>query len=174
MAEAAFGQREAAHMNRFQLGRLIALLLPLALLGGALASQYIGGLYPCEMCWWQRYPHAAAILLASGAFTAAAASSRSRTLTLLAAAAIAISGAIGVYHAGVELHIFQGFTTCSTTATGASTEDLLKKLMKVPLIRCDQVQWSFLGISLAGWNAIFSLSGAAVIAWLMLGGRRSR
>jgi disulfide bond formation protein DsbB len=36
------------------------------------------------------------------------------------------------------------------------------------------VQWSFLGISLAGWNAIFSLSGAAVIAWLMLGGRRSR
>ncbi|MCL6679746.1 disulfide bond formation protein B [Sphingomonas sp. RG327] len=161
-------------MNRFDAGRLIALLLPLALLGGALGSQYIGGLYPCEMCWWQRYPHAAAILLAGGAFTAPAASSRARTLTLLAALAIAISGAIGVYHAGVELQIFQGFTTCSTTATATSTEDLLKKLMKVPLIRCDQVQWSFLGISLAGWNAIFSLSGAAVIAWLMLGGRRSR
>jgi disulfide bond formation protein DsbB len=161
-------------MNRFDAGRLIALLLPLALLGGALGSQYIGGLYPCEMCWWQRYPHAAAILLAGGAFTAAAASSRSRTLTLLAALAIAISGAIGVYHAGVELHIFQGFTTCSTTATATSTEDLLKKLMKVPLIRCDQVQWSFLGISLAGWNAIFSLSGAAAIAWLMLGRRRAQ
>jgi disulfide bond formation protein DsbB len=161
-------------MNRFDAGRLIALLLPLALLGGALGSQYIGGLYPCEMCWWQRYPHAAAILLAGGAFTAPAASSRARTLTLLAALAIAISGAIGVYHAGVELQIFQGFTTCSTTATATSTEDLLKKLMKVPLIRCDQVQWSFLGISLAGWNAIFSLSGAALIAWLMLGGRRSR
>jgi disulfide bond formation protein DsbB len=161
-------------MNRFEAGRLIAMLLPLALLGGALGSQYVGGLYPCEMCWWQRYPHAAAILLAGGAFTAAAASSRSRTLTLLAALAIAISGAIGVYHAGVELHIFQGLTTCSTTATATSTEDLLKKLMQVPLVRCDQVQWSFLGISLAGWNAIFSLSGAAVIAWLMLGGRRSR
>ncbi|MFL6722003.1 MAG: disulfide bond formation protein B, partial [Sphingomonas sp.] len=49
--------------------RLIALLLPLALLGGALGSQYLGGLHPCEMCYWQRWPHAAAILLAALAFT---------------------------------------------------------------------------------------------------------
>jgi disulfide bond formation protein DsbB len=51
---------------------------------------------------------------------------------------------------------------------------LLKQLMKVPLIRCDQVQWSLFGISMAGWNAIFSLSGAAAIAWLALTGRRAR
>jgi disulfide bond formation protein DsbB len=153
-------------------GRLIALLLPLALLGGALGSQYIGGLYPCEMCWWQRYPHAAAILLAALAFTSYAESERSRSLTLLAAVAIAISGAIGVYHAGVELKIFEGFTTCTTTAKAANTQELLKQLMKVPLIRCDQVQWSLFGISLAGYNAIFSLSGAAAIVWLTLSGRR--
>jgi disulfide bond formation protein DsbB len=168
------GQRPASGLSRSQVGRMIALLLPLALLGGALGSQYFGGLYPCEMCWWQRYPHAAAIILAALAFTAPADSQRSRSLTLLAALAIAISGAIGVYHAGVELHIFQGLTTCSTTAKATSTADLLKKLMKVPLIRCDQVQWSFLGISLAGWNAILSLTGAAAIIWLTLIGRRSR
>lgn len=161
-------------MNRGEGGRLLALLLPIALLGGAYAFQYIGGLYPCEMCWWQRYPHAAAILLAALAFTAPAASSRSRTLTLLAALAIAISGAIGVYHAGVEMKIFAGFTTCTTTTKAASTEELLKQLMKVPLIRCDQVQWSLFGISMAGWNAIFSLGGAAVIGWLTLTGRRAR
>jgi len=125
------------------------------------------------MCWWQRYAHGAAVVLAALAFTASAASARSRSLTLLAALAIAVSGAIGVYHAGVELKIFEGFTTCSTTATATSTEELLKKLMKVPLIRCDQVQWSFLGISMAGWNAIFSLSGAIVVTWLALTGRRS-
>jgi disulfide bond formation protein DsbB len=51
---------------------------------------------------------------------------------------------------------------------------LLKQLMKVPLIRCDQVQWAFLGISLAGWNAILSLSGAAAVLWLTLSARRSR
>jgi disulfide bond formation protein DsbB len=146
--------------------RLLALLLPLGLLGGALGSQYIGGLHPCEMCYWQRWPHGAAILLAALAFTAPASSSRSRTLTLLAAAAIAISGAIGVYHAGVEAGIFQGFTTCTTTR-GMTLQDIIN----APLVRCDQVQWSLFGISMAGWNAILSLTGAALITTLALKAR---
>ena len=149
------------------LARLIALLLPLALLGGALFSQYVGGLHPCEMCYWQRWPHGAAILLAALAFTAPAQSQRSRTLTILAAIAIAISGIIGVYHAGVEAGVFQGLTTC--TANGAQT---LQEIMNAPLVRCDQVQFSFLGISMAGWNAILSLGGAALILFLTLKGRR--
>src|SRR6185312_14751165 len=86
--------------------RLIAFLLPLALLAGALGSQYLGGLYPCEMCWWQRYAHMAALIPAALAFTAHAETARSRALTLLAALGIAVSGAIGVYHAGVEAKIF--------------------------------------------------------------------
>ena len=149
------------------LARLIALLLPLALLGGALGSQYIGGLTPCEMCWWQRYPHAAAIVLAAVAFTTPAASTRSRMLTVLAGSAIAVSGAIGVYHAGVELGIFEGLTTCTTTASGSTRDELLRSIMDAPLVRCDQVQFSFLGISMAGWNAILSLGGAAIIAFLL-------
>ena len=159
--------------SRASLARLIALLLPLALLGGALGSQYIGGLHPCEMCYWQRWPHAAAILLAALAFTAAASSSRSRNLTLLAALAIAISGAIGAYHAGVEAKIFEGFTTCTALSTGGSTADLLKQITQASLVRCDQVQWSLFGISMAGWNAVLSLGGAAMILLLTLrGGRR--
>ncbi len=150
-------------LTRPALARLIALLLPLGLLGGALGSQYLGGLHPCEMCYWQRWPHGAAIVLAALAFTASAESSRSRALTLLAALAIAVSGAIGVYHAGVEFGIFEGLTAC--TATGAVT---LQDILATPLVRCDQVQWAFLGISMAGWNAILSLGGAAVIAFLSL------
>ena len=148
--------------------RLIALLLPVALLGGALGSQYLGGLHPCEMCYWQRWPHAAAIVLAAVAFTAPANRQRSRMLTLLAAFAIAISGAIGVYHAGVEAKIFEGFTTCTALVRGGTTAELLKQITHAPLIRCDQVQFRFLGISLAGWNAILSLSGAALIVVLTL------
>jgi disulfide bond formation protein DsbB len=155
----ALGPAEAA--------RFIALLLPLGLLGGALASQYIGGLHPCEMCYWQRWPHGAAIALAALAFTTPARTPLSRALTILAAIAIAISGAIGVYHAGVEAGIFEGFTTC--TATGART---LEEILNVPLVRCDQVQWSFLGLSMAGWNAILSLGGAALILFLTLKARR--
>ena len=147
--------------------RLMALLIPVALLGGALFSQYVGRLYPCEMCWWQRYPHAAAILLAAAAFLFAAGSSRARTLTALAALAIAVSGAIGVYHAGVEAKIFEGFTTCTTTTHAGNPADVLAQIMKTPLIRCDQVQWRFLGLSLAAWNALISLSGAAAITILL-------
>src|SRR5256885_16887512 len=98
MVEAVVGERRRAGFSPPASARLIALLLPLALLGGALGSQYLGGLHPCEMCYWQRWPHAAAIILAALAFTGPAESRRSRALTLLAALGIAISGAIGVYH----------------------------------------------------------------------------
>lgn len=145
------------------LARLIALLLPAALLGGALGSQYLGGLTPCEMCIWQRWPHGIAILLAGLAFLGPANAPRTRTLVLLAAFAIAVSGIIGVYHAGVEAKIFEGFTQCTTTASGGSTSDMLKQITQAPLVRCDQVQFEFLGISMAGWNAILSVGGAATI-----------
>ena len=148
----------AARLNQ---ARLLALLVPLALLGGALGSQYIGGLYPCEMCYWQRWPHAAAILLALGAYLSPLDSPHVRPLTLLAALAIAVSGAIAVFHAGVELGWWEGVTRC--TMTGATS---LEDIMSVPLVRCDQVQWSLGGISMAGWNALISLGGAAAIAWL--------
>ena len=144
--------------SRLQQARLLALLVPAGLLGGALFSQYVGGLYPCEMCYWQRWPHAAAILLALGAIFSPLDAPRTRLLTLLAALAVAISGAIGAFHAGVELGWWEGITQCTTT--GATS---LEDIMKVPLVRCDQVQWAFLGISMAGWNAIFSLGGAAAI-----------
>lgn len=147
--------------------RIVALLLPLALLGGAMGSQYLGGLHPCEMCYWQRWPHGAAILLAIIALASPLGVARTRLIVLLAALLIAISGAIGVFHAGVELGWWEGITTC--TATGARS---LQDIMNTPLIRCDQVQWSFLGISLAGWNAILSLSGAAAILCLSLTSRR--
>jgi disulfide bond formation protein DsbB len=147
--------------SRLKQARLLALLIPTGLFGGALFSQYVGGLYPCEMCYWQRWPHAAAILLAIGAFLTAANPVRSRVLVMLAALAVAISGAIGVFHAGVEIGWWEGITQC--TATGATS---LQDILNVPLVRCDQVQWEFLGISMAGWNAIISLTGAAAVVGL--------
>ena len=115
-----------------------------------------------------------ATLISRLACTAPASSLRARDLTFLAAIGIAVSGAIGVYHAGVELHIFEGITTCTATAKATSTQELLNELMHAPIVRCDQVQWSFLGISMAGWNAIISLLGAAVILFLTLTATRER
>lgn len=146
----------------FALARLIALLLPLGLMAGALGSQYIGGLYPCEMCHWQRWPHYAAIVLAALAFLPAKPGTQ-KALVLMAATGIAISGAIGVFHAGVEYGWWQGFTKCSIVGSGGTS---LADIMSAPLIRCDQVQWSLFGISLAGFNALFSLGGAIAIFFL--------
>ena len=175
MSEAvAAGSGRSGGLSAPAAARLIALLLPAALLGGALGSQYLGGLHPCEMCYWQRWPHAAAILLAAVAFTGPAESSRSRTFALLAALAFAISGAIGVYHAGVEAKVFEGFTQCTAMTTkGLSTAELLKQITHAPLVRCDEVQFRFLGISMAGWNAILSLGGAALILILNLRTKRA-
>jgi disulfide bond formation protein DsbB len=172
MSEAAAVPPSTSGLSPSGAARLIALLLPLALLGGALGSQYFGGLHPCEMCYWQRWPHGAAILFAALAFTAPAESSRARNLTLLAALAITISGIIGVYHAGVEAKIFPGFTTCTAMPKGLTTAEMLEQITHAPLVRCDQVQWSLFGISMAGWNAILSLSGAAAILILSLRGAR--
>ena len=173
MSEAIAASRSSFDASPGAVARIIALVLPLALLGGAIGSQYLGGLHPCEMCIWQRWPHAVAILLALTAFTAPANSQRARILTLAAALAIAVSGVIGVYHAGVEAKVFEGFTTCTATGKGLSTADLLKQITHSPLVRCDEVQFRFLGISMAGWNAILSLSGAALILILSLKGRRA-
>ena len=67
---AVVGASRTGGLGPAAVARLMALLLPLGLLGGALGSQYLGGLHPCEMCYWQRWPHAAAILFGALAFTA--------------------------------------------------------------------------------------------------------
>ena len=144
------------------------MLVPAVALAAAFGSQYLGGLTPCEMCWWQRWAHMAALGLALIALVVPG-----RALVWLAALAIAVSGGIGFYHAGVELHYFPGLTQCTSTITsGMSSDDILKQIMNAPLVRCDDIQWSFLGISMAGWNAILSLGSALLILWLST--RRTR
>ncbi len=165
-------QERVTGVTSLDKARLLALLTPAGLLAGALGSQYLGGLHPCEMCHWQRWPHYAALALALLSFAMRGAADRGRSFVWLAALAILTSGLIGVYHAGVEAGIFEGLTQCATTAGGGSAADILKDILATPLVRCDQVQWSFLGISMAGWNALLSIGSALVILWLSL--RRPR
>ncbi len=147
----------------------LALLLPVALLGGAYISQYVFGLYPCEMCWWQRYPHMVAIVLALLAFALRQGSSGA-LLVRLAAFAVLISGLIGAFHAGVEYGWWEGFTSCTSQTSLGS--DPLAAIMNAPVIRCDVAPWTLFGISLAGFNFLISTAGALVI--LVLSGRTSR
>ena len=149
--------------------RALALIVPLALLAGAYGFQYVWGhLWPCEMCWWQRYAHFAAVPFGLAAvLIGPRLKDGGRIFVWLAALAIFASGAIGFYHAGVELKIFPGFTQC-TAALSGSAEDMLRDVFARPMVRCDDIQWSWLGISMAGWNAIVSILSAFAILWLSL------
>ena len=160
-------------MTSLDKARAIAVAVPAALLAGAYGSEIWGGLHPCEMCWWQRYAHFVGLAFALLSLALRNFPDRGRSLVWLAALAILASGGIGAYHAGVEAGIFEGFTTCtSATSAGLSSDELLKAIMAAPIVRCDDIQFAFLGISMAGWNAILSILAALSILWLSL--RRPR
>ncbi len=141
--------------------RALALAVPALLIAGALGSQYWGGLYPCEMCLWQRWPHYGAIVAALLAMLLRA-TAASRPLTLLAGLLILGSGAIGIWQAGAEYRWWAGPQHC-TSMVHAGAADLLRAILAQPLIRCDVPQWTLMGVSLAGWNALFSLAGGSAV-----------
>ncbi len=144
-------------MDKGGKARALAVAIPAALLGGAYVAQYGFGLYPCEMCWWQRYPHFAALGLGLLAFVAAPA----RLWVTLAGLAIIASGLIGGFHAGAEYHWWEGITACSKPAVAVDMLDFSTD----KLVRCDAAPWTLFGISLAGFNFLIStIGGAAVVA----------
>jgi disulfide bond formation protein DsbB len=142
---------------------LCAFLGSAALLGGAYYFEYVLGLLPCEMCWWQRYPHMIAIV--AGLFSVAAMGHPKVGLwfALTAIAALFVTAGIGVFHVGVEQHWWAGPQACTGgVPRGLSVEALKKYLLGAKMIRCDEAAWKMWDISMAGWNAILS-GGLAVL-----------
>ena len=143
--------------------RALALAIPALLLGGAYVAEHGFGLYPCEMCWWQRYPHFAALIFAGLAFVAAPA----RVWTALASLAVLVSAGIGAFHAGVEYKWWRGITSCARIEPSAPGASPLEAIMNTPMISCDEPQWTLLGISLAGFNFLIgAVAGLTVLALL--------
>jgi disulfide bond formation protein DsbB len=137
---------------------LIATIGSAAILLGAFAFQHIGGMPPCKLCLWQRWPHAVAaligvIIILTGKIQ----------LAWLGALASLSTAAIGLYHVGVEQDWWEGPTSCTSSGvSNMSSEDLLNQILAAPLVRCDDIAWQMAGISMAGWNAILSLALAAL------------
>lgn len=145
---------------------LLAFALGLATILGALGSQYVGGLVPCELCLEQRIPYywglplLAAILILWNRLPLTA-----WFLAMFIAIALFSWGVyLGAYHAGVEWRLWPGPTACTGTGVGVSFNDL-NDINATKIIPCDQVQFRFLGISLAGYNALISL---AIVGLLLI------
>jgi disulfide bond formation protein DsbB len=141
-----------------------------ATLAGAWYFQLVLDIRPCPLCLEQRFAYYLAIPV--GALTALAAGRNAAPravllsgLAILAIAALGNAG-LGTYHAGVEWGFWQGPTDCTGPVGNlGSAGDLLKRLDTVKVIRCDEVQWRFLGLSLAGYNVLISLLMAVIAAW---------
>jgi len=142
---------------------LLVLAASLAVAVGALLLQYVGGLQPCELCLAERWPYYGAITIAATAlFTDAR---RALWGIGLLALIFVLSAGLAGYHVGVEHHWIEGPTACTGGASGAKTpEELMKFLAGQQSVRCDEVQWTFAGLSLAGWNVVTSLGLLAVTA----------
>ncbi|MBV8535878.1 MAG: disulfide bond formation protein B [Alphaproteobacteria bacterium] len=132
-----------------------------AILAGAFAFQYLGGLAPCILCWWQRYAHMAAIVLAALALAASRRGSTAPGWLLVAATGIALLAGTGIaaFHVGVEQHWWAGTAECGSQVGGAGGIDELRaRLLAQPIVRCDEIAWSLFGISMAGYNFLLSLA----------------
>jgi disulfide bond formation protein DsbB len=154
----------------------LALLIGLGAILGAWGSQLFGGLVPCELCLEQRMayywglPVIAAILILWNRLPLTV-----WYLAIAIAAAIFVWGTyMGTYHAGVEWGFWPGPTACTGTGVGVKFEDL-NNINAARVIPCDKVQFRFLGISLAGYNALLSVGIVLLLgiaAWAQARGKR--
>ena len=135
------------------------------LLLAALAFEHLGGMAPCPLCIWQRWPHLAAVVAGGLALAVPGA-----VVPLMGAGAALTTAGIGAYHTGVERQWWEGPQACAGPADiGALTpEQLLEQIMAAPVVRCDEVPWEMFGLSMASWNAIASLGLAGLWLWAVL------
>ena len=139
-------------------------LLAAAMLAAAWAFELLGGLAPCALCWWQRYAWMAALGPAAAACAAAARAPRAAAALLLLAALAALAGAgVAAFHVGVEQSWWEGTAACgSALGSGLSAEERLRRILAAPVVRCTDIAWSMLGISMAGWNGLVALAGGGL------------
>ncbi len=126
----------------------------------AFGFQYIGDLPPCKMCIWQRWPHGIAV-----AIGIVGALFYRRSIIFLGALAALTTAVIGLYHTGVEQNWWEGPNTCTAQPLGDLTAaEALAKILKAPVVRCDEIPWELFGLSMASWNAVISF--LLVLVWL--------
>jgi disulfide bond formation protein DsbB len=177
----SYATANPSHPRRFANPALSAALavalIAAATLAGAWLFQLVLGIVPCPLCLEQRYAYYLAVPL--GLLVAFAASREAPRPLLLAGLALLAAAALynaylGAYHAGVEWKFWQGPTDCTGPVGNlGSAGNLLERLDKVKVIRCDEVQWRFLGLSLAGYNVLISLLMTAIAGWGFVAARRA-
>lgn len=144
-----------------------ALFLAAASILIALGFQYIGGYYPCALCFMQRYAYYIAVPALFAALALSSGGERNGAMLLFGLVALAFlaNAGLGVYHAGAEWKFWPGPDTCAgAQAVSTAADSLIKELETTRVVRCDEAAIRILGLSFAGWNVIASLIIAGLSA----------
>jgi disulfide bond formation protein DsbB len=160
--------------QRLRLVSLAVAAVPAAMLGFAYYVEYVEGLLPCILCLYQRPPHYIAAV--AGVLALAFVSGPrgvSRALLGIAAIALLIGAGIGGFHAGVEWKLWLGPAECGGKIAPLVNDvgALIQGMRDTKVVQCNEPSWLFLGLSMAAWNAIVSLSLAVLALWGMLQGQ---
>ena len=147
------------YLNHISLGTISMSMILFALI-----SEYVFGFTPCSLCLIQRYPH---MLVAITSIWLVFFRTHDLFMYPLNTLVMAFSIILASYHVGVEQGIFQGPQSCSSSNLSSvsekSAEALLEEILNASVVRCNEVAWSFMGLSMATWNLILSM--ALFIGW---------
>lgn len=163
--------------NWLKLGPWFALFLSAGLWIGALGFEHIGGMHPCQMCYWQRHAHKAVLVIAVLAILVRALTKSGkwdRIFLTLIGLAFLVSFGLAFWHAGVEYKWWEGPKTCSATLsitdiTPADISKIFEPGVKLP--SCSDAPWHMFGISMAGYNALISAAAAIISLGVALRGK---
>ena len=132
----------------------------MAVILAAYYFEFIGGFSPCKLCYWQRYPHFLNILIFPFLYFFPI-----RSLIFIGMGSMLVSISLALYHVGVEQKYWPGPNSCSNgSIEGLTTDQLLDQIMNAPIVRCDEIAWELIGISMAGWNVLISF--CLFLTWL--------
>lgn len=166
-----------------QAGRIPAFILALisaATLATVYASQFIGGLVPCQLCLYQRWPWWGALLLCILAMPTILSTNLRAVLVGLAGLSILVGAGIAIFHVGVEQHWWPGLASCSAAGQNPASFEQMQQMLSQPTASCDKPAWTMFGISMAGYNAIgsivvglWAIATAGIILLRNAGGRHA-
>jgi len=166
------GGRQAAWRRAATVAPQLLSIASALILLAALVFEHGFGYAPCKLCLYQRVPY----YIALGLFLPAIVWGRRAMLPVLGLGVVLFAAVAGIagFHIGVEQGWWQGPATCSAAPLPDDPAEALKRIQSAPLVRCDEVAWSFLGLSMAGWNFLLALGLAGFAGYALQEHRRDR